>query len=104
LDTKTPTRGTSRYRHTNAHPQLIPDHRGKCIGRAPDFGDITRLRPFDALEEDVLFAIPMLVGVQNIPSVLEDPSRNPSNQTRLVRTVKQSDNRRSVHGVGRDCR
>jgi hypothetical protein len=64
---------------------------GKVGEGRPVFLGIALNRPFDALEEDTRFLIPMLVGVYDIPAVFVDPAGDPGHDTRLIRSPQKGD-------------
>jgi hypothetical protein len=44
------------------------------------------------LEKNIFLRVPVLVGVKDIATLLENPAGNPRYQSRSVRSVQQSNN------------
>ena len=79
------------------HPQLTFRHGYEARGNLADFERLSRLRPFQSLEEYILLLVSMLVGMEDIAAMLKDPACTSSNQPGPVRSVKQSNDRKIFH-------
>jgi hypothetical protein len=70
------------------HTKVLPGHRLKCGGNPKDVRRGSRLRPFDPLKEDIFFGISMLVGMEDVPILRENPAGDLSHQARAVNTIE----------------
>ena len=57
-------------------------------------GVAVRRHPLDALEKHTRLHVAVLVGVEDVAPALEDPTGDPGDETGLIGTVKESDERR----------
>jgi hypothetical protein len=58
------------------------------------------VRPFDPLEKNSFLCISVLVGVKDVATLLENPAGNTRHQAGSVRSVKESNDRESLHLSG----
>jgi hypothetical protein len=79
------------------HLQLPFRHVDKASGNFADFESLSRLCPFHPLEKYILLLVSMLVGMEDIAAMLKNPACTSSNQTGPVRSVKQSNYRKTFY-------
>jgi hypothetical protein len=75
------------------HTEFNLGHRSEGGRDLRDFQGAFRLRPLHSLKENVLFGIPVLVGVQDIAALLENPTCYSSYQPWPIRSVQKRDDR-----------
>ena len=86
-----PMRGGSDARlHTERRGEIMKRLR---VGR----GIATGRLPFDALEKNACLHVAMLVGMENVTAALKNPPSHARHDPRLIRTVKQGDERGRRH-------
>ncbi len=75
-------------RHASAHAQLVASHGDELLGLTfghPPFGNV----PLDALKEDVLLTIEMLVGMKNVSAAIVNPAGYLRHDAGAIRAVQQ---------------
>ena len=76
-------------RHDGLHPHGISEvTKGLGDGRG---GELTFVRPFDALKEDPLLLIAMLIGMNDITGILKDPPGDFGDDSGVIGAVEQGD-------------
>ena len=78
--------------HARLHAEStgeFPEALRACIGTAFRPSIVPSRFPFDPLEENSGLHVPVLVGMENISAMLEDPARDPRDEARLVGAVQQ---------------
>jgi hypothetical protein len=75
------------------HTEFSLGHRSEGGSDLRDFHGASRLSPLHSLKKNVLFGIPVLVGVQDIATLLENPTGYSRYQPGSIRSVQERDDR-----------